>query len=364
MIKLNKSRSKIKTWTANVMVAIVSVVIFFSLAELGLKAVGFQFHSGPTYMRFGFPDPNTLHQIFEPDPQLFWRLVPGFNFPGAEIEGVNSSGFRGKEFSVPKNIGSIRIVCLGCSVTFGEKTSYPQLLQEILDSSVSGRKFEIINAGIPGYSSFQGLKLFQTRILDLDPDLLTVLYGWNDHWLAQGFSDKEQRQVGKNVAKTQHFFGRSLVYQLINSIQWSIREELNSFLQSVTEESEQKYRVSLEDYRNNLKQIVKLARKNGIEVILLTAPSGAVAGMIPPYLLKMEFVRQPDELIPIHQNYNQVVRQIAREEEGVFLVDIARVFDERRDEGFFDDPAKEIIHPNEKGYQLIAQKLLEVIRSQ
>lgn len=361
MIKLR--RSKIRAQIINIIVAVSSMIFFFSLAELGLRAVGFQFHSGPTYMRFGFPDPNTLHQIFKPDPDLFWRLVPGFNFPGAEIEGVNFSGFRGKEFSAKKSEWSVRIVCMGCSVTFGEKASYPQLLQELFDSSVSGRRFEVINAGIPGFSSFQGLRFFQTRILDLEPDFITVLYGWNDHWLAQGFSDNEQTPVGKNLAEIQSFLGCSRIYQLINSIQYSIREELNSFSRSVVDESKVKYRVSLEDYRENLQQIIELARKNGIEIILLTAPLGAVEGQIPPYLLEMKFVRQPDELIPLHQSYNQVVRQVAREE-GVPLVDIELTFEERRGEGFFDDPEKEIIHPNEKGFQLIAQEIYKFIRQQ
>lgn len=345
------------------MVAIGSVVVFFSLAELGLWAAGFQFHSGPTYMRFGFPDPNTLHRIFKPDPDLFWRLVPGFNFPGAEIEGVNSSGFRGREFPEKKREDSIRLVCMGCSVTFGERISYPQRLQELLNSSVSGKRFEVINAGIPGYSSFQGLRLLKTRILDLKPDLITVLYGWNDHWLARGFSDKEQSSVVENVAEIQFFLDRFRVYQFLNSIHRSIREELSLYRRSVAKESDLKYRVSLEDYRKNLKEITELARKNGIKIFLLTAPSGEVKGQVPAYLLEIRFVNHPEELIPLHQSYNQMVRELAREER-VPLVDLARAFEERRGEGLFDDPAKEIIHPNEKGYQLIAREIFEAIQRQ
>ena len=106
-----------------------------------------------------------------------------------------------------------------------------------------------------------------------------------------------------------------------------------------------------------------MARKNGIKIFLLTAPSGAVEGQIPPYLLEMKFVRYPQELIPLHQSYNQVVRELAREK-GIPLVDLARIFEERRNEGFFDDTAKEIIHPNEKGYQLIAQETFDAIRGQ
>ncbi len=355
--------AKIKAGAINTMVALVSVIVFFSLAELGLRAAGFQFHSGPTYMRFGFPDPNTLYQIFKPDPDLFWRLVPGFNFPGAEIEGVNSLGFRGREFSEKKGEGSIRLVCMGGSVTFGERDSYPQSLQELLDSLVSGRRFEVINAGIPGYSSFQGLRLLKTRILDLEPDLITVLYGWNDHWLARGFSDKEQRPVGKNVAEIQSFLGRARIYQLLNSIHSSIKEELYFYRRSVAGESDPKYRVSLEDYRENLREIIELARENRIKIFLLTAPSGATEGQVPPYLLEMKFIAEPQKIIPLHQSYNQVVRELAREKR-VPLVGLARVFEKRKDEGLFDDPAKEIIHPNKKGYQLIAQEIFEAIRGQ
>ncbi len=358
-----ETSAKIKDGAINIVIALGSVVVFFSLAELGLRVTGFQFHSGPTYMRFGFPDPDTLLRIFRPDSDLFWRLVSGFNFPGAEIEGVNSSGFRGREFSKKKREGSIRIVCLGDSVTFGERASYPQRLQELLDSSVSGKRFEVINAGIPGYSSFQGRRLFQTRVLDLEPDLIIVLYGWNDHWLARGFSDKEQRSVDENVAEIQFFLDRFRVYQFLNSIHRSIREELSLYRRSVAKESDLKYRVPLEDYRENLREVIELARDNGIKIFLLTAPSGAVEGEIPPYLQEMRFVKYPDELIPLHQSYNQVVRELAREKR-VPLMDLARVFDKRRGEEFFDDPAKEIIHPNEKGYQLIAREIFESVQGQ
>ncbi|UCD85350.1 MAG: hypothetical protein JSU92_03920 [Deltaproteobacteria bacterium] len=358
-----EAKLKIKAQALNIMVALGSVVIFFSLAELILRVGGFQFHSGPTYMNFGFPDPNTLHRIFKPDPVLFWTLVPGFNFPGAEIEGVNSLGFRGKEFSVKKREDNIRVICMGCSVTFGEVNSYPQKLQELLNSSEFDRKIEVINAGIPGYSSFQGLRLLKTRLLDLEPDLITVLYGWNDHWLTRGYSDMEQRPLGEDIVEIKNFLDRFRFYQLLNSIQNSIKIELNFRYQRPSGESDTKYRVDLGDYRENLKEIISLSRENGVKIFLLTSPSGAVKGKIPKYLTEMRFVNDPEELIPLHQSYNQVVRELAGDE-GVPLIDLTNIFEEKDKGRFFDDPEVEIIHPKENGYQLIAQELYLAIKGQ
>lgn len=35
-----------------------------------------------------------------------------------------------------------------------------------------------------GYTVLQGLALFRTRVAAWHPDIVTVFYGWNDHWLA------------------------------------------------------------------------------------------------------------------------------------------------------------------------------------
>ena len=39
---------------------------------------------------------------------------------------------------------------------------------------------EVLNAGVPGYNSWESAIDFQTRVLDAEPDLVVVFFGVND----------------------------------------------------------------------------------------------------------------------------------------------------------------------------------------
>ncbi len=91
----------------------------------------------------------------------------------------NSLGYRGDEFEPNKEVGTIRIVTIGGSTTYGvgvnNEDTWPfQLEQEL------GEPFEVINLGIPGHSSAENL--IQTALLlsDLQPDLAIYHIGLND----------------------------------------------------------------------------------------------------------------------------------------------------------------------------------------
>ena len=98
--------------------------------------------------------------------------------------GINSQGFRGKDFSVAKPVGVIRIVTLGASSTFGyhdrDDETYPHYLEKLLNDACPKHKFEVINLGIPHLDSEQILSLFLNEAVPLDPDFVTFYEGIND----------------------------------------------------------------------------------------------------------------------------------------------------------------------------------------
>jgi len=100
------------------------------------------------------------------DRVLFWRLDPSF-------EEYNSIGFRDREISKEKNV--FRIICMGDSITFGwpnkTENTYPKVLEKLLNSQFSEMKFEVFNAGVPGYTSHQGLVWLQKEIIKYNPAL-------------------------------------------------------------------------------------------------------------------------------------------------------------------------------------------------
>jgi lysophospholipase L1-like esterase len=97
----------------------------------------------------------------------------------------NRLGFRGEEIENDKPEGVFRIFCLGASTTYttavdGYQKAYPAQLERILREVYHHPNVEVINAGVPAYTSLDSLLNLQLRILPLQPDLIVVYHGIND----------------------------------------------------------------------------------------------------------------------------------------------------------------------------------------
>ena len=97
---------------------------------------------------------------------------------------INSHGFRGDEFQNEKPDNVFRIFAVGGSTTNGaaadDDKTWPAQLQKIANEKTTGKKIEVINAGIPGADSIKEYNMIKDKIPSLDPDLVIVYDGWND----------------------------------------------------------------------------------------------------------------------------------------------------------------------------------------
>ena len=98
---------------------------------------------------------------------------------------VNSLGYRGPEIAVPKPDAVYRIVAIGGSTTYGLfldlwQLAYPRQLQETLQRDYGYGAVEVINAGVPQYSTWESAVNMLLRIPDLEPDLIIIYHGIND----------------------------------------------------------------------------------------------------------------------------------------------------------------------------------------
>lgn len=80
---------------------------------------------------------------------------------------------------------STKIVCLGDSVTgvyyhTGGRRAYPEMLQLILSSQFPNNKIEVVNAGISGNTTADGLKRLERDVLAHSPHLVCLMFGLND----------------------------------------------------------------------------------------------------------------------------------------------------------------------------------------
>src|SRR5262249_32631384 len=98
--------------------------------------------------------------IFTYDSEKIYQLKK--NFKG-EFSGktwiTNWVGYRDIEHPLTPSPGTMRVVAVGDSITFGHGTtadeSYPKALERLLNPEGEAAKVEVINTAVPGNSPFQ-----------------------------------------------------------------------------------------------------------------------------------------------------------------------------------------------------------------
>lgn len=135
------------------------------------------------------------------DDEVDWALEPRAHAWGQ----VNANGFRGPALPFEKPEGTYRIAVLGGSAAFdlGKKddATWPALLEKRLRAA--GRRVEVLNAGTPGYSTWQCSRLLP-RVARWNPDMVLVYELFNDS-LAFRHRDREAIKAGwKLCARANH----------------------------------------------------------------------------------------------------------------------------------------------------------------
>jgi len=212
---------------------------------------------------------------------------------------LNSEGFRNAEFARAKPSGSLRLITLGDSWTFGhnvnQRDNYPQRLSELLKTEFPKSTIEVLNLGCLAYSSHEGLELLKQRGLSLDPDIVLIGFGMNDSAIT-GWRDKDivVAQPPKRFKLKRFILENSELYKLITyfgqvkkfeSITMgdqlkAIASPNESFVYEfwVSAEAleakdydrlEPRLRVSPADYEKNIREMIRLVRERGAFPILL-----------------------------------------------------------------------------------------------
>lgn len=257
--------------------SLASLVAALVLAEAVLRIGGFGVVT--PQMSFGMHAEIALDRgYFLPDPTLFWKVRPDLN-PAFEREARILSPDR----PIPPHGPRKRVLILGdsCSRVAGDGLPYSALLEHDLGSA----RWEVLNASVPGYTSFQGLRWLRSQLLDAHPDIVVVYFGWNEHWRTTGKTDREYARSRET------FYPRVL-----------------TVLQG--HHHPPPFRVSTGEYRDNLEQIIDLVRGRGGRVVLIVGPYRFAPGVEAQYV-KDHYLVAGDDVRALHRKYLDVVRSFS-----------------------------------------------------
>ena len=102
-----------------------------------------------------------LLRRFNPSIPEEFRSIPAWQVS------LNADGFRDDEFPLTKSAGTIRIVAVGDSWTFGhgadQELGYPKRLAALLREDLAGKPIEVLNLGMLAFSCMRA-QLRQQKI--------------------------------------------------------------------------------------------------------------------------------------------------------------------------------------------------------
>lgn len=209
------------------------------------------------------------------NPWLLWELVPGEHFERGGHVTINAAGFRDRPRG-PRT--RPRMVALGDSSVYGFGVDDEEVFTARLEAT---RNADFINAGVPGYSSFQSLNLTHGRVLDLDPDVLIVGNLWSDNNF-DSFVDREllaeyREWAGASVPRLRAALDDSALFRRLD---WHLR--LSGRQEAARKVGWQaggngprsgNRRVSIRDYTENLASFCTLMHERGGGVLFLMLPN-------------------------------------------------------------------------------------------
>ena len=175
----HKSPKKHIEILGNLCVLVLSLIFTLGLAEIALRAVPLPITKRIQMRQEVQKGQGEVHPkgLYVLSDQIGWTLTPHFSgrfvkdYFNIHVE-ANSDGIRDHEVS-EKQPGDIRILGLGDSFAFGWgvdlKQSFFKKLEQYLNEEKSVQenfRYQVINAGIPGYGTFEPLQFLKFNGMD------------------------------------------------------------------------------------------------------------------------------------------------------------------------------------------------------
>lgn len=294
-----------------------------------------------------------ISHLTDKDRTLRWRFSPN-------RDGRNSLGLANDEIE-PKRDHQLRILYLGDSLVWSGRTSSGKQYTEVIEDTLNqsdwiDKEIEVINAGIPGYTTYQELEFLKIYGLNMRPDIVILGFVFNDvHYKYLHRPGEESLLEGEPTVHLSRFdvrgfpgslFARSYAIHTLVFLAGRLFDPSD-----FTFERRGDFYLAWKHYgwtktRELLLEMKNLLDERDIQLHLVVYP---VSEQIDRYL-------DPDRKYVLYPQSR--IAEIC-EDYGISCLDLTESIYRNGGTELFTD----YLHLNEKGNDLVAERVVEYLRS-
>jgi hypothetical protein len=232
------------------------------------------------------------------DPETGYRLQPDISRSGRRRSFThNHLGLRAlSNFEHRPGPGVVRIAIMGASTIYGiyvdDAETSSVRLGEWLKQRHPDLTFEVINAGVPGWTTRESL-INLKRVLELEPDIIVVADGRNEifaqlfdnyrddysHYRRIGYDFRDGNRIHKAIFRASYFAmlltttrGQRFGYSSVNEnppygyLRWENKPEPDDIVRNGEDTTRTR------GFRSNLQTLIERAEARGVRVVLSSLP--------------------------------------------------------------------------------------------
>ena len=356
--------------TKRIFFSLTPLLLFTTCGEVTARIVG-----APTCSAI-IPDAGDWDTM-QGDAELLWALEPNRRFQtGNDVTEINAVGLREKLLpNTPKKQNEKRILVTGDSSIYGWGVQDHQTYAVNLETELN-RIFrfpiEVINLGVPGYSTEQTLKLLDKVGWSYEPDLIIVSNIFSDCNIdafqddrAMALANPESSLIYRTLRSSRLYCSAYMPWARFQS---SLNQSPNRVLMpgmptgpnaAVTLENLNKViglsRVPMDKYVENLSTIQTQARDRGASMLLAPLAQEWDVG-----IWNVPMPRPDDEHVLPWQPYRKAQQEWA-ETNSVDIISFPKAF-----AAYTGHPAGLFVdhmHPSPTGTQIMAKSVAEHIKN-
>ncbi|HEX3244506.1 MAG TPA: SGNH/GDSL hydrolase family protein [Chloroflexota bacterium] len=287
----------------------------------------------------------------KPAPNWLFALKPGFQgrSEGTWIS-VNSQGLRDGEYGAQPAPGTLRVLTLGDSVTFGPGVALEQTFSKVLERRLSAadasRTYEVLNAGVVGYNTVQELTLFREVGTQYHPNLVVLTFLVNDLLDTFTIFDHQYEPEGRLAALKLWLRQESYLYRLVQNTYWQLANDARRTGPPV---EATRPRARLEERQSEIVRLRDDVRGSGAELFLALYPDNLEDAVSPGPDGESRTMRQ--EMLSF------------AERAGIPVLDLTAVIGDVRDPRAREMRLREDPHPSVAGHAAIGNALASALQS-